>query len=60
MEVKTKPVRIEMDIYELCEKEAVRRTTQSNKIVQISTVANEILKLYFEKGKRNANDSNAD
>ena len=40
----TKPVRVELDLYELLEKEAVKETTRSGKIVQISTVTNAILR----------------
>jgi len=43
----TKPVRIDLDTYEKLEREAVRQTTEKEKIIQISTVANDILKEFF-------------
>ena len=44
----TKPVRIDLDIYELLEREAVKRTAEREKIVQIAQVANEILGEFFK------------
>ena len=50
----TKPVRIDVEIYDNLEAEAVRRTTKQEKIIQISTVANDILKKHFDSlGERN-------
>ena len=56
----TKPVRIDVDIYDSLEAEAVRRTTEQEKIIQISTVANDILRKHFDSlGEKNGSSKNA-